>query len=252
MKKRADQQLFDLGLVKSRSQARDLIKQQKVKYKGELVKKASSQVGAEDLLIEGESHYVSRGYLKLKSFCELKSLDFTDKVIADFGASTGGFTQYALENSAAKVYCIDVGTDQLDASLLNNPKVINMPNTNIRDGLSLDDPIALAVVDLSFISLTLVTEEISKPLQDHAEVIALVKPQFEVGKDGLDKKGLVKEDLEVIEILKLVEDDFFNKELIVELILPSGVAGKTGNQEYFFYAIKRGPLHKRFTDWETL
>lgn len=242
MKKRADQQLLESGLVDTRSRARDLIKRELVFSNGEKVKKPSEKIESENLFIAGESHYVSRGFLKLKGICEKLEINFENKLIGDFGASTGGFTQFALEQNANKVYCIDVGTDQLHESLLKNPKVVNLQNTNIKEMDNLDDKIDLAVVDLSFISITLVLNKIIQQLKVDGEIIALIKPQFEVGKGNLDKKGIVKNQDLVIEALKKVFQEFIAQGISVKHISKSTVVGKVGNQEYFFYgALEEGP-----------
>ena len=237
MRKRADQQLVDSGLVETRSRARDLIKRGLVLSHGKKVKKPSEQIDVTDLTIVGESHYVSRGFLKLKGICEQLNINFQEKIIGDFGASTGGFTQFALEQNASKVFCIDVGTDQLHQSLIENSKVVNLQNTNIKEMDDLDEKVDIAVIDLSFISLKLVLKKIKQQLKDGGEIIALVKPQFEVGKGNLDKKGLVKNDELVREALEKVFQEFVELGISVKHISKSTVVGKVGNQEYFFYGV---------------
>jgi 23S rRNA (cytidine1920-2'-O)/16S rRNA (cytidine1409-2'-O)-methyltransferase len=227
----------------SRSKARDLILRGKITLDQEICLKAAEKVsGSEALeLIEGEEIYVGRGAYKL-----IKALDFfaispKDKICADFGASTGGFTEILLKNGASKCYAIDVGHDQLAPNLKTNPKVINMEGINIRYLEGLPEAIQLAVVDLSFISLRLVFEKIVQlihpPHNAHSncDLILLFKPQFEVGKAAIGKKGLVKS--------KELSDDALRDfcEWTKSLGLsPCGytdspIAGKEGNQEYLIH-----------------
>jgi 23S rRNA (cytidine1920-2'-O)/16S rRNA (cytidine1409-2'-O)-methyltransferase len=237
LKKRADQQLVEQGLVETRSRARDLIKRGLVKSNGFVVKKPSEQIAGDQLEISEESSYVSRGYLKLKGICEQIEISFVDKIVGDFGASTGGFTEYALECGARKVYCVDVGTDQLHQKLKDDSRVIDLANTNIKNGVELETKVDIAVIDLSFISLKLVLENIVKNLKIEGAILALIKPQFEVGKGNLDKKGIVKNPELSATILKEMLQTFKQLGLSVKYAAKCDVMGKIGNQEYFFYGI---------------
>jgi 23S rRNA (cytidine1920-2'-O)/16S rRNA (cytidine1409-2'-O)-methyltransferase len=236
MKNRLDKLLVDLGLVHTRSQAKDLILRKQVSVNGEVVLKPSVLFSADDdIKLLAEKLYVSRGALKLKSVLDLLPIDITNKVAIDLGASTGGFTELLLELGCHKVYAIDVGVNQLHASLLSNPQVISMESTNIKDVTILPDKIDLCVGDLSFISLTHIMESAFKLLRPEAEALLLFKPQFEVGKGMLPKDGVIKNK-------KLLEQSLTNfwefckkHHFPLQRVLPSQVSGKTGNQEYFVY-----------------
>lgn len=231
---RADVKLVELGLAKSRTQAADLIKAGHVLYQGIPLKKASQLVSEDDFQITKERIYVGRGAHKIESALKYFPVDFKSKTILDVGASTGGFTQYALELGAAHVFAVDVGSDQLDPILIADERVSNLEKTDIRSLESLDSPVDVVVVDVSFISLTHIFDSLVR-LAPKAQMIILVKPQFEVGQMGLGKGGIVKEREirhQVLRELALRAKDFG---LAVKGVCACGVVGKSGNQEYFFW-----------------
>lgn len=227
------------GLVKTRSQASMLIGQGDVFCNGKKVTKTGMKIEEHDIIeINQDKLYVSRGAFKLKKAIDEFKLNITEKVIADIGASTGGFTQVCLEYGASKVYAIDVGHDQLSELLKNNSKVINLEKTNIKDPLELPEKVDLCVVDLSFISIRKVFHNIFSLLKENGKVIALIKPQFEAGKERMGKNGLIK-DLDR-EVIKKEVDTWFAQnfyEIENELISPI-VGNKSGNVEYL-YLIKK-------------
>lgn len=237
MKKRVDQVLVELGLVPSRTKAADLIKARKVLYHDEPVNKASMLVTGEgeNLKINEDFFYVSRGAGKLQSAHQSLNLSFKDKIIADVGASTGGFTDYVLQNGASKVYAIDVGHDQLDQKLRQDSRVINLEGTNIRDLKDLPEKVDMIVSDLSFISLGLVLDSMLALCQQGAELVLLFKPQFEVGREHIGKNGIVKNLARVEECLQDFLTMCRSKRLIVVDYIASQVKGRTGNQEYLVY-----------------
>lgn len=239
---RLDKALVELGLCETRSQATDLIKDGHVYYNGGQSLKASLKVSLDEperIDVRKEYQFVGRGAHKLEGAFNDFNLIFTDKVIADVGASTGGFTEFTLINGAQKVYAIDVGHDQLAKKLCDNPKVVNLEGTNIKNELKLDELCDMAVVDLSFISLRLVIHNIAKLLKINGELVLLVKPQFEVGKDGIGKNGIVK-DLELVDkTLKDLEIYFDSINISLINVIKSPIKGKNGNQEYLFYCEKR-------------
>ncbi len=160
-------------------------------------------------------------------------------MIADIGASTGGFTEYALINGAMKVFAIDVGHDQLAKKLCDHEQVVNLEGTNIKNELNLGELCDMAVVDLSFISLKLVAHNIAKLLKNNGELVLLVKPQFEVGKEGIGKNGIVK-DLDLVDkTLKELERYFESINILLINVIKWPIKGKSGNQEYLFYCEKR-------------
>ena len=197
MKKRLDVLMFEKGLAESREKARALIMSGIVFVDGARVDKPGSQF-AEGAAIEvrGEQlRYVSRGGLKLEKALEVFPVSPQGKVCIDCGASTGGFTDCLLQNGAAKVYAVDVGYGQLAWKLRSDERVVCMERTNIRYVTPEDLPetMDMAVIDVSFISLAIVLPAVKRLIKDGAQVVCLVKPQFEAGKDKVGKKGVVRE-----------------------------------------------------------
>lgn len=193
-KLRLDVLMTERDLVRSRAQARDLVKRAKVRVNDVLASKAGLMVD-EDTAIEilENTDVVGRGALKLSPALDGFSLDVAGKVAGDLGASTGGFTQVLLERGVTKVYAIDVGHDQMVAELRDDARVINMEGVNIRGMAALPELLDLAVVDLSFISLKVVFKDIFKLMKPNGWVLALVKPQFEAGRGGTDRHGVIRD-----------------------------------------------------------
>ncbi len=243
MKERLDQLLVSLGLVSSRSQAGPLIKEGLVAVDGVVATKPSLKCSAEQTIeIHKEHLYVGRGAQKMEGAFKDFSLSFEGKIVGDMGASTGGFTEFALLHKAKKVYAVDVGHDQLAPKLVADERVLNLEGTNIRDGLSLEifNPLCdILVVDLSFISLTYVIAPMAQVLRTGGEFVILVKPQFEVGKQALGKNGIVKDTVAIDEALNKVKDVCLENGLDVQKVSPCSIKGKTGNQEYFYYGYKK-------------
>lgn len=237
-KDRADKILVESGLAPTRSQALQLILEGVVYYQGEKILKASTKVDTIDLEVRKEFQFVSRGAHKIAGPITEFQIFLEDKVIADVGASTGGFTEFVLNHGARKVYAIDVGHDQLAEKLKTNEKVINLEGVNIKHPYKLSEEVDLAVVDLSFISLKLVIENIFSLVKKDGRVLALVKPQFEVGKGNLDKNGIVKDQDITRQMLLDLKQFLFEKNYEVIKEMASPIKGKMGNQEYF-YLLKR-------------
>ena len=208
-KKRVDVALVERGLAQSREKAQALV-MSGVVYIGEnKVTKASLTVEEGDELIVRQTGtgYVSRGALKLEKGLKVFSVDPTGIVAMDLGASTGGFTDVLLQNGAAHVYAIDVGYGQLDWKIRNDERVVVMERTNIRNVTpeDLGEPLDLSVVDVSFIGLEIVLPAIKNLLkQESGQVLCLIKPQFEAGKDNVGKKGVVRDP----KIHQMVLDNF--------------------------------------------
>jgi len=196
-KKRIDQLLVEKGLFASREQARRSIMAGLVYLDGKKIEKPGTAVDPEaPVEVKGSLHpYVSRGGMKLAKALEVFLIDVRGLVAIDVGASTGGFTDCLLQNGAAKVYAVDVGYGQLDWKLRNDPHVVVMERTNIRylTRDALGELADLAVVDVSFISLTKFFRSLLELLTDQGQVVALIKPQFEVGKEQVGKKGVVRD-----------------------------------------------------------
>ncbi len=235
MKRRLDVELNARGLVSSRSQAESWIKLGKVMVDGKVVTKSGHFVtDATQIKLMATEQYVSRAGLKLASVAGLLKLQFHNKVVLDVGSSTGGFTDYALQNGAKKVYAIDVGTEQLHPSLRRNEKIELHEKTDIRDfTLSPEDRPDVTVIDVSFISLREILPHIAANLSTpHTQIAAMVKPQFEAGKHQTNK-GVIKNDGVRRQILKDFEmwaKDYF---VIVDK-RDSDVAGSKGNRERFY------------------
>lgn len=207
MKKiRLDQLVFDKGLAESRERAKAYIMAGSVYVNGQKETKPGTSV-AEDAAVEmrGETlPYVSRGGWKLEKALRVFPIDVKDAVCIDCGASTGGFTDVLLQSGAAKVYAVDVGYGQLAWSLRTDPRVVCMERTNIRyvTHEQIPEEMDVAVADLSFISLRLILGAVGALLKPEGEMVCLVKPQFEAGKDKVGKKGVVRDPTVHAEVLR--------------------------------------------------
>lgn len=232
MKDRADKILAEKGLVASRSQAKSMIENGDVTVNGVVIKKAGDIIDSESEIIVTSQLFVGRGALKLEKALSEFKIPVAQKVFLDVGASTGGFTEVLLQNGASKVYAIDVGHDQLAQKLRSDPRVINLEGTNIRELNELPELGDGAVMDLSFISITKVLEAVKKLLKPNANLIVLVKPQFEAGRERLPKDGVIKDpkvQKEVLdEILKFAVESGWNHHKTID----SPIEGKSGNKEF--------------------
>jgi 23S rRNA (cytidine1920-2'-O)/16S rRNA (cytidine1409-2'-O)-methyltransferase len=235
MKKRLDILLFELGLVDSRKKASDLIKEGKVIVDDIIVNKPSKEFfGNEKIEITEVLKYVSRAGLKLEGAHKEFNFDIENKIAIDVGSSTGGFTDFLLQNGIKKVYAIDVGTDQLAEKLRNDNRVVSLEKTDIRK-VKIPEKIDLAVVDVSFISLELVLPSVVKLLKEKGKIIALVKPQFEVGKENISKGGIVKDEKAKLLILEKIKIFAENLGLKIKGEIISPIKGGDGNEEYLLY-----------------
>jgi len=238
VKERADKVLADLKLVSSRSQAKSLIEKGDVVVDGSPIKKASELISHTSKIEINVPLFVGRGAFKLEKALEVFKIDVKNKIMLDVGASTGGFTEILLREGASKVYAIDVGHDQLAVKLKEDSRVINLEKTNIRELTTLPDLADGAVMDLSFISITKVLEQVKNLLKLRSPLIALVKPQFEAGVERLPKDGVVKDDIVRQQILNeviqyAVAHGWSHQETIL-----SPIQGKSGNVEYLVYFIR--------------
>jgi len=232
---RADSEIYKRNLARSRSAAAELIRRGSVKLNGKTLKKASDEVRPEDILEIGEGlPFVSRAGEKLDYALRHFSIDVHGKAAIDVGSSTGGFTDCLLRHGAKSVVAIDVGTDQLEASLRNDPRVTVMEQTDIRT-VTLENKVNLAVIDVSFISLEKVLPKVHELVAHGAPVIALVKPQFEVGKGKLNKKGIVKESKDREESAEKVLAVAAGIGFSLKGFAQSPLQGGDGNIEYLAY-----------------
>jgi len=226
----------------SRTKAASLIEEGMVTVAGRVILKSSCDVDEEsELSLHQADRYVGRGANKLESIFPLLKIEPAGLAVADVGASTGGFTEYLLTMGASKVYAIDVGHDQLAKKLREDSRVMNMEGVNIRNGVELPEKIKLLVCDISFISLMLVTEQMSNLVINGGDLVLLFKPQFEVGKDYIGRGGIVRDKKRASEVLKNYVEWCGKLGLIHQGTYPSGVQGKEGNQEFFIH-FKRGSL----------
>jgi len=173
--------------------------------------------------------YVSRGAYKLEAAIQAFKIDPKGKIVADVGASTGGFSDYLLQHAAEKIYCIDVGTDQLHPKLKSDPRIVNIEKTNIRTLVELPEKTDFAVVDLSYISLRLALPNIAKLTK--GPIIALIKPQFEAGPGVVGSDGVIKDPLLIKKIIEEFKNWCTENSFKIEKIIPSPITGKVGNQE---------------------
>jgi 23S rRNA (cytidine1920-2'-O)/16S rRNA (cytidine1409-2'-O)-methyltransferase len=232
VKERADKVLADLKLVSSRSQAKSLIEKGDVLVQGVILKKASELISPEDKIEIKVPLFVGRGAFKLERALDEFHLSVQGLVCLDVGASTGGFTEVLLMRGASKVYAIDVGHDQLAGKLREDDRVINMEGPNIRDLTSLPELGDGAVMDLSFISITKVLEQVKNLLKPEAFLVALVKPQFEAGIERLPKDGVVKDERVRQQILNEVISFALNSGWTHHRTIVSPIEGKSGNVEF--------------------
>ena len=234
---RADLFLHRVGLAKSRSHAASLIRGG-VTVGGKLIKKSSEDVADDTPItaihVQNPSKYVSRGGIKLEAALTLFSPETNGKVALDLGASTGGFTDCLLQNGAARVYAVDVGHGQLDPTLTNDERVISMEGTNARTLTPemLGEPCDLAVSDLSFISQALIYHTVALNVKKGGEFISLIKPQFEAGKDALNKNGIVRDRKTHVSVIRGLFEAAEKMGLYPEALAPSPIEGGDGNREY--------------------
>ncbi|HYS53002.1 MAG TPA: TlyA family RNA methyltransferase [Thermoanaerobaculia bacterium] len=230
--------LVERGLVETRSKAQSLIMARRVLVNGQFADKPGTQVHIDDQLqvTELEHPWVGRGGMKLAHALEHFQIDVAEKVCADIGASTGGFTDVLLKKGAVKVYAIDVGYGQLDASLRNDARVVNREKVNARflEASDFDAAVDFVSIDVSFISLKLILPAVRKFLR--GELIALIKPQFEVGRGDVGKGGIVREASKRHAAVQSVVD--FAKEIGFDVrgVVESPVKGAEGNVEYLMNA----------------
>jgi hemolysin TlyA family protein len=232
MKDHLARELVRRGLVATRSQAESYIRLGKVKVAGHVVTKTTALVGTEDeLVLIADERYVSRAGLKLASIAEKLSLEFEDKIVLDVGSSTGGFTDYALQHGARRVFAVDIGTNQLHDSLRSNPRIELHEKTDIRDFLPSETP-DIVVIDVSFVSLRQILPHIARLASKSTEIIAMVKPQFEANSQQMNR-GIIKNNALRRKILSDFET-WAKNYFFVDRKADSEVAGAKGNRERFY------------------
>jgi 23S rRNA (cytidine1920-2'-O)/16S rRNA (cytidine1409-2'-O)-methyltransferase len=235
-KKRLDLLLLEKGLVDSRQRARALIMAGKVLVDTQRIDKPGTTIypNAVISIKNDDIEYVSRGGLKLKAALDKLDLTVKDLVCLDVGASTGGFTDCLLKHGARRVYAVDVGYGQLAWSLRQDPRVEAIERTNIRHmpAERIPEPVDLVTIDASFISLRIVVPAIKKFLKPSGRVLALIKPQFEVGRGQVGKGGVVKDAGLHTRVIAELTHFFEQLGFTSGTVVPSPILGPKGNQEF--------------------
>lgn len=241
-KSRLDVIMVKKGLIESREKAKALIMAGQVRINGVKVDKAGTNIDEEATIeiVGRQLPYVSRGGLKLEKALNTFPIMLAGKLVADIGASTGGFTDCALQRGAQKVYAIDVGYGQLAWKLRNDPRVINMERTNARylTFEDLGEYLDFISIDVAFISLERILPAAEGLLHGEGEIIALIKPQFEAGKDKVGKKGVVKDPLVHLEVINKIINRAKELNLYPKGLTFSPVKGPEGNIEYLIWLSK--------------
>ena len=239
MKERLDLLLVNRGLAPSREKAKTMIMEGNVFVENEREDKAGSMFEeTANIEVRGATlKYVSRGGLKLEKALRDFGVDPTGFVCSDSGASTGGFTDCLLQHGAAKVYAVDVGKEQLHERMRRDPRVISMEGTNLRTAPEelIPEPVDIIVADVSFISLTLILPPCVRWLKEGGLVAALVKPQFEAGREKVGKKGVVRDPATHREVLKMAEGYAMANHFTPAGLDFSPIKGPEGNIEYLMY-----------------
>lgn len=242
MKKRLDVLLIEQGLADSREKAKAIIMSGIVYVDNNKEDKAGTTF-EETAKVEVRGNtlkYVSRGGLKLEKAMNNFGVTLDGKVCMDVGASTGGFTDCMLQNGAVKVYSVDVGHGQLAWKLRNDERVVCMEKTNIRyvTPEDIDDRVEFASIDVSFISLTKVLPAVKELMTENGEIVCLIKPQFEAGREKVGKKGVVRELSTHIEVVQMIVDYVRNNGFRTLDLSYSPIKGPEGNIEYLLYMTK--------------
>lgn len=244
MKKRLDVELVDRGLVQSRERAKVVIMEGLVYVNGQKSDKAGTPVKEDDRIeVRGETlRYVSRGGKKLEKAMQVFPVVLEGCTCMDIGASTGGFTDCMLQNGAVKVYAVDVGYGQLAWSLRTDERVVNLERTNIRyiTEEQVPQPVDFISVDVSFISLTLVLPVALRLLREGGQLVALIKPQFEAGREKVGKKGVVRDKGVHREVVERVVSFALSQGFSLGGLTHSPIKGPQGNIEYLAWLKKGG------------
>lgn len=241
---RLDHLLLQRGLAETRSQAQALVLAGEVLVGGQVAHKPGTMVRADSVVdVRGRLPYVSRGGLKLAAALDAFQVQVTGRTCADVGASTGGFTDCLLQRGAARVYAIDVGYGQLAWKLRQDERVVVMERTNVRHLESLPDLVHIVTVDVSFISLNLVLPAIVRWMVPGADIIPLVKPQFEVQRKQVGKGGVVRDRAVHRQVLEQVASYASKHGLAVHGVVRSPITGPAGNLEFLMVLRQSAPSH---------
>lgn len=238
---RADKYLTDKGFAESRNRAAELIRSGKIRINGKTISKPATMVqrGSSVVVIDDGPQYVSRGAHKLRRAIDEFRIVCVDKVVLDCGASTGGFTDLLLQEGAARIYAVDVGYGQLHWSLRNDKRVIVMERTNLRTmpDEDIDELLDLVTLDMSFISLKLILDKVLRLLKPSGEVIALIKPQFEAGREKVGSGGVIRNAKIHCEVLTDMARWCLKNGYMVNAMTASPITGPKGNREFLFHLL---------------
>jgi 23S rRNA (cytidine1920-2'-O)/16S rRNA (cytidine1409-2'-O)-methyltransferase len=233
-KRRIDILLVERGLVESQAKAQAMIMAGEVAVEGMAVTKPGTLVKEEAAItIVAPPPFASRGGIKLAYALDQFQLDVSDKVAADIGASTGGFTDCLLKRGARRVYAIDVGRGQLDYRLRQDPRVVVIEGVNARYPVALPEKVDLATIDVSFISVEKVIPSVAQLVKENGYLVVLIKPQFEAGRREVGKGGIIKDPLIHARVLGRFIAWLTEKKLRLGGLLPSPLLGASGNREFF-------------------
>ncbi len=233
-KQRIDSLMVARGLVESRAKAQALIMAGEVVVAGKTIIKAGTPVSEEEAItILEPPPFVSRGGIKLEYALDQLQLDVSGRIVADIGASTGGFTDCLLQRGASRVYAVDVGYGQLDYRLRRDPRVVVMDRVNARYPFPLPEKADLATMDLSFISVKKVIPSVATLLKDDAYVLVLIKPQFEAKREEVGKGGVIKEPLVHAKVLGRFIAWVVEYGCRLKGLVASPILGSSGNKEFF-------------------
>jgi 23S rRNA (cytidine1920-2'-O)/16S rRNA (cytidine1409-2'-O)-methyltransferase len=248
--KRLDVFLCSAGKAESRERAKMLITGGFVYVDGKISNKPSLKVSEENFIeVKSDIRYVGRGASKIEKAIETFSIPLNGKTAVDIGASTGGFTDYLLQHGAKKVFAVDVGHGQLHEKLKNDVRVINLEGINFRyaDKDLFNEAIDIVAADVSFISLSLILPKIVEISQENTNIVVLIKPQFEAGRENIGKNGIVKDKSVHLRVIKSFQDCCNSNGLYIENITFSPIRGGSGNVEYLAF-LKKGNINKFTTE----
>jgi 23S rRNA (cytidine1920-2'-O)/16S rRNA (cytidine1409-2'-O)-methyltransferase len=237
-KTRIDQLLAERGLAESRTAAQRMVMAGQVWVDGQPVHKASERFRSDSQVeVRGAAPYVSRGGEKLEAALRAFGIDPTGWVCADVGASTGGFSDCLLQHGASKVYAIDVGKGLLHWRLRNDPRVVLMEETNARYLDELPEPVRLATIDVSFISLSLILPQVIHWIAPDGDVVALIKPQFEAGRSQVGRGGVVRDPGTHRQVLQTVIEQAIQTGIHPHGLIRSPLVGPKGNIEFLIWLL---------------
>lgn len=240
-KVRADELLVAQGHAESRSKAKAMILAGDIRIGDRVIERPAELLPADtEFQVARPPRYVSRGGFKLEQAIYTFGIDVSGLIAADLGASTGGFTDCLLQHGASKVYAIDVGYGQLDYRLRQDERVIVMERTNVRYLDSLPKRVDFVSIDVSFISLEHILGVAATLMNEHGELVALIKPQFEAGKGAVDRKGVVRDERTRRDVVERVIAFAADHNLRLQGLVRSPLVGPAGNEEFLGYFVLNG------------